>query len=385
MDFDLTLGESYPWLEDVLTSPIDKAGMLLFSQLGYYETVASAMLGACPGKAFVYSLLPEERLLNDLDTIHMHANHAGSHLFNWSSEAYAHKSDPVSIYAVDMEDVGYARSDEAYAIHRIISKFSARWSIVLFRHRFNLLLSFLEPTDKDRYAIYLSDWVSLESPDEGQLERIHVANTSLGSPVDCFDGFMYEAIRPYYKHPITRASAIYSILDTMNVSTKIDLPLISRDVLNAAADEAMSHYLDLYGDDYLEDKDLEIDADDDFNLEDVEWELENAVSETTEDSEEGQMRLPLSFDETPTPLPAYDDIPDDVMDNPINLLKWMEDHPGPSAKVAKITEDQKRFHIASTGTQPPKVGSYVRHISLGKGTVAWPPKFPESYDVVGNP
>ena len=369
MDCDLTLGDSYPWLEDVLSAPIDNAGLCLFSHLGYCERAQPALLSACAAKTFVYSLLPQDHLLNDLDALHMDAIRWGAHLFDLSSEMYAHHSESVSVYAVEMEDVGYARSDEAYAIHRIISKFSSRWSITLFRHRSSLLLSFLMPTKQDRYAIYLSDWISFDMPDIGQLERTHVANTSLNSPIDCFDGFMYEAIRPYYKEPISRASAIYGILDTMNVSNKIDLPLIPRDELNAAADKVMSYYPDLYGDDYLEDKDLEIDADDDFNLEDVEWELENAASEKVEEPEERQTPLPLSCGDAQEPLAAYDDIPADVMANPIALLKWMDSHPSSEARATNSSPMQKRLRIVPIGSQPPRIGSYVRHISMGKGVI----------------
>ena len=371
MDCDLTLGDSYPWLEDVLSATIDNAGLCLFSYLGYCEKAKPALLSACVAKAFVYSLLPQDYLLNDLDTLHMDAIRWGTHLFDWSSDGFIHQSESVSVYAVEMEDVGYARSDEAYAIHRIISKFSSRWSITLFRHRSSLLLSFLKPTKQDRYAIYLSDWILVDTPVIGQLERTHVANTSLNSPIDCFDGFMYEAIRPYYKEPISRASAVYDILDTMNVSNKIDLPLISREELNAAADKVLFYYPDLYGDDYLEDKDLEIDADDDFNLEDVEWELENAASEQVEESEERQTPLPLSFGDVQEPLPTYDDIPDDVMTNPIALLEWMDSHPSSETQTTTSSPMQKRLRIVPIGSQPPKIGSYVRYISMGKGIITW--------------
>lgn len=370
MDLDLSLADSYPWLFYVLTAPIDSAGIYFFSHLGYCEE-KPALLEASSGKTFVYSLLPEERLLNDLDTLHMGSIRAGAHLFDWSPDDYPEPSEPVAIYAVDIEDVGFARSEEAYAIHRIMSKFATRWSIVLFRHRHSLLLSFLKPTDTDRCAIYLSDWISYDTSDTGQLERIHVVCTSLNSPIDCFDGFMYEAIRPYYKEPLTHASAVYGILDSINVSTKIDLPLISREDLNEAADKAMSYYVDLYGDDYIEDKTLEIEADDDFNLEDVEWELENAALTDEDEQEERQPKPPLSFEDDNHDAASScdtEDIPPEVMANPIALLDWLDNHPTKNTS-GKASSHSGRLRVIPIGETPPQVGMHVRHISLGEGVI----------------
>lgn len=107
---------------------------------------------------------------------------------------------------------------------------------------------------------------------------------------------------------------------------------MDRGDLDDAADRVMLHYADLYGDDYIEDKTLEIEADDDFNLEDVEREFENAASADEEKQEEAQPRLPLSFEDADYGTAAsYDmeDIPPDVMADPIALLGWLDSHPPP--------------------------------------------------------
>lgn len=371
MGVELTLYDSNPWLEDVFSLPVDKAGICFFSHLGYCEKDMPVMLHACPSKTFVYSLLSKDRILNDLDVVHIASIRTGSYLFSLDAADYPHGSDSVAFYAISMEDVGYARSDEAYAIHRIVSKFDSRWSVVLFRHLDSLMLSFLKPNQDAGYAIYLSDWLSLSDGDHGQLARIHVVNTSLESPVDCFDGFMFESIRPYYKYPITRASAVYSILDTLDVSMTIDLPLIPREELDSAADKVMSSYVDMYGDDYIEDKTLDYDDDDDFDLDDIEWELENSDLDKSEDPGERQLKPPLSFD---TPLDSRTvirDIPDEVMASPVALLKWMESHPDSESQTTDSSSSQKRLRIVPIESKPPKTGSYVRHISMGKGIVTW--------------
>lgn len=371
MGVELTLYDSNPWLEDVFSLPVDKAGICFFSHLGYCEKDMPVKLHACPSKTFVFSLLSKNRILNDLDVVHTTSIRTGSYLFSLDAADYSHGSDAVAFYAISMEDVGYARSDEAYAIHRIFSKFDSRWSVVLFRHLDSLMLSFLKPEQNDGYAIYLSDWLSLSDSDHGQLARIHVANTSLDSPVDCFDGLMFESIRPYYKYPIIRSSAVYSILDTLDVSTKIDLPLIPREELDSAADKVMSVYVDMYGDDYIEDKTLGYDDDDDFDIDDVEWELENSDLDESEVPDDRQLKLPLSFDSSPDSRSAIRDIPDEVMASPIALLKWMESHPDSEAQTSSSSSRQKRLRIVPIGSRQPKTGSYVRHISMGKGVVTW--------------
>lgn len=111
---------------------------------------------------------------------------------------------------------------------------------------------------------------------------------------------------------------------------------MDRGDLDDAADRVMLHYADLYGDDYIEDKTLEIEADDDFNLEDVEREFENAASADEEKQEEAQPRLPLSFEDADYGTAAsYDmeDIPPDVMADPIALLGWLDSHPPPQKKT----------------------------------------------------
>ena len=368
MDLVLSLEDSYPWLAHVVAAPIDDAGICFFSHLGY-SGGGLPLLGASSRKAFVYSHLPEGHLLDDFDRCHMSSIHAGTHLFDWSTDDYPESSDSVGVFAVDMEDVGYARSEEACAVHRIMSKFSTKWSIVLFRHQRSLLLSFLRPANAGSCTIYLSDWISCDTPDLGQLERIHITSTSLKSPIDCFDGFMYEAIRPYYKEPLTRSSVAYGIMDMINVSTKIDLPLISREDLDDAIDKAMYYYVGLYGDDYIEDETLEIDDEDDFNLEDAEWELENSASDN-EDERLGNQHEMFSSrnDYHDTSAVNVEDIPDEIMANPISLLNWLEEHP-PANVSTDSANHASELRVIPVGEVAPKSGMYVRHITLGTGLI----------------
>lgn len=74
------------------------------------------------------------------------------------------------------------------------------------------MLSFFQATDEDSVAIYLSDWLASDTVDTGQLERIHIGSCSLLSFVDLFDSLEFEAIRDYYKYPLSRYIAAYDVV-----------------------------------------------------------------------------------------------------------------------------------------------------------------------------
>lgn len=84
--------------------------------------------------------------------------------------------------------------------------------VLFFRSEESVLLSFLQATDEASVAIYLSDWLASDTVDTGQLERIHIGSCSLLSSVDLFDSLEFEAIRDYYKYPLSRYIAAYDVV-----------------------------------------------------------------------------------------------------------------------------------------------------------------------------
>lgn len=318
METEPLIRDSYQWFEDVLSLPIDEAGMLLFSELGYIDAEKSVLVEECSGSVFVYSLLPLGRLLNDMDRRYLESVRTAAHLFTFKSGDYPHDSDDVFVFAVDMHDVGCARTDEAYGIHYMCSKFTATRSIVMFRHAGAILLSFLLPLGDGKLAIYLSDWIDANSPDTGQFEQMHVVSTSLESATDCFDGFMFGAIRDYYKYPITFGIAWSSVLESASLGWNVANPTYySREEVNDAVALTMLEDVSQYGDDYIEDKIKELDSGESlFNLEDIEWELENTEPDEYE-------HLPADHEASVETI-NIDKIPKRILDNPVLLLEWMD-------------------------------------------------------------
>lgn len=232
-----------------------------------------------------------------------------------------------------------------------------------FRSEDSVLLSFLQASDEDSVAIYLSDWLTPDTVDTGQLERIHIGSCSLLSSVDLFDSLKFEAIREYYKYPLSRYIAAYDVVfPSVNFTSMIDLSAFTREDQNEAIESVLNIYAARYGDDYIDSSLKEIDQDDNVDLDDLEWEAQN-LAQDAEDDFDALHEMNAKKENLPF-MPAP---PPDVMDDPIALLDWLEKNAG------GVTEQDFKgtsfLHVVPIGKTPPPVGSHLRHISLGDGVV----------------
>lgn len=389
MEPELHIRDSYQWYEDVFTLPIDEASLCLFSHLGYIEPFTTPVLPPREARSFIYSLLPDGRLLNDLDRSFMGSIRLGTHLFTLNDSDYPYESEDVAFLAVEMKDVGWARSEEAYGIHYLLSKSEYRKSVVLFRHSGSILLSFLCPREEGKLAIYLSDWMDIDAVDDGQMERYHVASTSLESADECFFGLAFEAMREYYKNPITATTAWYcDVMGGIDRSWSLDQPFYSRAEIIDAVDEAMARYADSYGDDYVEDRVEAFEDEDDFNLIDIEWELQNDDADD-ENIETGDEDDEDDEDFLDTALDGIDEIPQEVLANPVKLLDWINNHSSKGERnptvrnaanqmpsISPAEHRVKTPHTIETlkwddtlAEHPLGIGRKVLHKELGAGVV----------------
>lgn len=370
MEPELHIRDSYQWYEDVFTLPIDEASLCLFSHLGYVEPFTEPVLPPREVRSFIYSLLPDGRLLNDLDRSFMSSVELGTHLFTLNDSDYVYESEDIAFLAVEMKDVGWARSEEAYGIHYLLSKSEYRKSVVLFRHSGSILLSFLCPREEGKLAIYLSEWMDIDAVDDGQMERYHVASTSLESADECFFGLAFEAMREYYKNPITATTAWYcDVMGGVDRSWSLDQPFYSRAEIIDAVDEAMARYADSYGDDYVEDRVEVFEDEDDFNLVDIEWELQN---DDTDDEyvEAGNADDEDDEDFLDTALDGIDEIPQEVLADPVKLLDWINNHSGKSERNSVIHNASKQALPTSSEEQRVKTRHTIE-------TIKWDDKMAE--------
>lgn len=122
---------------------------------------------------------------------------------------------------------------------------------MVFRSEESVSLPFLQVTDEDSVAIYLSDWLASDTVDSGQLERTHIGSCSLLSSVDVFDSLEFEAIRDYFRYPLSRYIAAYDVVFPSVIFTSmVDLSAFTREDQNEAIESVLNTYAVRYGDDY---------------------------------------------------------------------------------------------------------------------------------------
>lgn len=361
-DGAVTLDDEYQWFDQLIALPIDGAAVCFFSNLGYLDEDKEADIAACSPSRFVYSLLPEDKFLTDEDRFALSLIGKCAKLAVFYSTDYEEPSANVDIYAVDLKDAGTLRSEAAYNIHAVFSKFNDNPSIVFFRSEESVLLSFLQAADEDSVAIYLSDWLTPDTVDTGQLDRIHVGSCSLLSSVDLFDSLEFEAIRDYYKYPLSRNIAAYEVvLPSINFSSMIDLSAFTREDQNEAIETVLNTYATQYGDDYIDSSPKEIDQADNVDLDDLEWEAHSLGL----DDDEGFSSLDDMSDKKNSA--SILSPPSDLMGDPIALLDWLEGNS--EGRVGRGSEVVSTLHVVSIGKTPPPVGSHLRHAGLGEGVV----------------
>lgn len=373
-DIHPQLRDSYQWYSSLFELAIGEAGMLLFQNLGFADDATTPESSGRKPKSFVYSLLPEGRVLNDLDRAHLKRIKSAALLFTLDSQCFtARDGQTIRFFAVEMKDVGRSRTEEAYGIHYLLAKCCDYASIVLFRHFGSIMLSLQLFRDDGKMAIYLSDWLDLESEDFGQIANASIALVSLDSAEECVAGFAFNVMRDYYKDVPNKLTARCSIVLAPSNSRSSDNPMYYseeevRDAVTAVIDAPLWEY----GDDYMESKQESIEEEEDssFNLDDIEREMEQ---DQTNDDDSGSNLLDVDDDDPDiSHLKELDSrrIPKRILNDPIALLKWINDE---SSNAEHEDRDHATFKEvdwkSAIGHSAPKDGMRVIHDEHGIGVV----------------
>ena len=78
-----------------------------------------------------------------------------------------------------------------------------------------------------------------------------LGSCSLLSSVDLFDSLEFEAIRDYYKYPLSRYIAAYDVaFPSVNFTSMVDLSAFTREDQNEAIESVLNTYAIRYGDEY---------------------------------------------------------------------------------------------------------------------------------------
>ena len=187
-------------------------------------------------------------------------------------------ADIITVYSAIIHSDRTARSQCAFDAHVIIQKADrSDATIVLFKHENSILVSFMGYGQD----VYLSDWFSAD--DEYLIERMHISNVSINSPLRYYVDFVYNLARDYYTHPVSREFAKYcSLPDDYFAKSAFDE--IDREYVLEEIRKCLHQSEYEYGDDYVSQGELisygDINFDKEFALIMLEMELEKDSSVT---------------------------------------------------------------------------------------------------------
>lgn len=235
-----------------------------------------------------------------------------SHLFNLDRRVFDRGHKKIAYYSIVLDCLKEDRSQTANNIHKTIHRtFDADASIVLFLLTGNIMLSIVT----DSNDIYLSDWYEYFYGVDELIERISIYNLPLTDAHHFVDELVYCCARDYYLRPLPHGRLLFTLLPDNYLMLYPDS--INGTIIDAL-DVAVNEVIDKYGDDYVEPnhsvpvstKEIE------DQLELVAFELASIEDEEVEDSEQEPKDSTDKYE--------FRNIPKEILNNPILLLKWIE-------------------------------------------------------------
>ena len=252
-------------------------------------------------------------------------------LFCLEDELFEQHGTKIDFYAVTLNCLKIERSAAACLLHKIIHKHTGcRYSIVVFSCDDQFVFSMAD----GKGYVYLSDWYSFEEDNEFVVNAIDIANTSLRSPREFFYDFVAAIATPYYFNTISIEYAMYVIYPSQNQEyDELGTFLKSnRDGVKEVIRGIISEKERLYGDDYIEPYPLGHVKEDAKEFIDISAEIDQMIFELELAEEENESEFfddnyfedDDSLDEMPYDDFDYDGMPQDVFDDPIKMVKWLE-------------------------------------------------------------
>ena len=227
----------------------------------------------------------------------------------------------------------------ANIIANAFAKSVSGYSVILFRHEDKCMLSFSKKL-KASVTIF-SDWFG-EASVMDIMRRLDISNLSLQNSDEFIHDLIYMAARAYFTKPISRD---YAHAEWGNQRLYVDGDEVYTVGKNEFINELMYAHINEYGDDYIGEYNLDdyqidtIDSGDyDFDL--LELELDKMIASGSlefEDEDYSDKDCEEIIDEYERMY--ADEIPPEIMDNPVLLLKWISDREQERADNEEYTKD----------------------------------------------
>lgn len=297
-----------------------------------------------------------------------------SHVFSMGEKTFLSGNDTICFLSVELNTSYSSRSQLAYDVHRLlVPLLGCNGSIILFRSGDMVLLT-MQGYDSD---VYLSDWFDMIDDFDHLREMLDISNMKLTNGKCFFCDLVYSCARYYYVDTVSRNYVIYEMMpiDYYTVLENIAdvVPEDRREYREKALDSFFNRYKDQYNDDYVEsegaiktmlnddiEKEMdalaaEIDLDDysfeqegDFEEfgdleEDDDFEEEDNLEEE-DDLEKDEAQLELEGETI-----DLNDIDDDIMNDPIRMLKFLEEK---ATKKTVQKETTRKVNAKQTPKDP---------------------------------
>jgi len=238
----------------------------------------------------------------------------------------------INYYAIELSVSRSNRSNVAHTIHNSFARESADSTVILFRNNSECMLSISYGKGENGNKIYLSDWINVNS-DVNYIENIAVYNLSFSSSLAFISDFIYYSAREYYIYQFSKEYIYSQILnlDFFRIDNRVD-----RDAVNEFVEGILYGHIKFYGDDYIEvdkyDDYINSTSYNDLELDMLELELEMESDEISgiDDFEEFDDTDELDDESYEGDTDRYkvdiDDIDDYILNDPIELIKWLENN-----------------------------------------------------------
>ncbi len=347
-----TLEDTQVWFSSGLANmSIESAGQVFFYNLRHTSEPTPLILSNNNSKNFIYSLLPQEKILSEDERDALELINGCALLFSkQENEFEIPTGEVVFYYAIDICGSLSERSEVAFFVSSAILKCKKTYSVILFRHSSSFLLAFACSV-KEEARIVFSNWISPFDIDEGQISRMMADICSSVSAKRFYDDLVYYAARDYYTHSETNIYLRYEIVPSSYGSYPYsgygscsDNHFFSWEDYIEIVETVQGEQQAKYGTDYIYWDYCQIDQNGneyqiDFDLLEIDMDI-HADDNLLEEGDDSDF-----FDETLQVCSA----PSEAYDDPIALLDWISTHemePRPQPNDKKATS---HLHGSNTG------------------------------------
>lgn len=301
-------GSDFENYGDILSAcDFSQAALTVFKILCLTDNCSPEVISRSPLN-FVYDNLPQNLVLSEDERLVIGSLEEIGYLF--SITEFDDKEPSVVFFAVDIGTATPERSQIQHTVHSIISRESSFCSVVIFRC--GEAISVSSALYKTQYikTIYLSEWYESSSTEiDNFFISIGCEQFSSTNGIEFIKDFIYLTARGYYTHPLSFEYFNYVI---------------------GSDEEYLQQIEKQYGYDFVTDAFIEIlnkktDTSGEIDFDLIEYELEQLNLLNFDDEDDDWIDEESSEVQSSNNI-LIDDIPKEVLEDPVKLLQWIDEH-----------------------------------------------------------